>query len=87
MTVATALGWLSGLRLVAPGLDEATVVGTGIALHICYAVMCRLVAHNNGHKTNRWTVLGLIGGLWAVAVLILLPRRDAAPRPPGRPFP
>lgn len=86
MTVATALCWLSGLGLVAPGLDEPTLLGTGVALHICYAIMCRLIAHNNGYPKTLWTVLGLTAGLWAVAVLILLPRR-AAPPPPIRPFP
>jgi hypothetical protein len=87
MTVATLLGWLSGLEFVAPGLDDATLLGTALALHICYAIMCRLVAHNNGYPKNLWTALGLTAGLWAVAVLILLPRRDGAPPPPIRPFP
>jgi len=50
-------------------------------------VMCRLIAHNNGHAKNLWTVLGLIAGLWSVVVLILLPRTDGAPPPPIRPFP
>lgn len=87
MTVATALNWLSGLGLVAPGLDEPTVIGTALALHVCYAFMCRLVAHNNGYGKNLWTAVGLIGGLWAVVVLILLPRRDGSAPPPIRPFP
>jgi hypothetical protein len=37
--------------------------------------MCRLFASNNGYPKNLWTALGLVGGLWAVAVLIVLPRR------------
>jgi hypothetical protein len=87
MTVATLLAHLSGLRLVASDLDPATLVGTSIALHICYAIMCRLIAHNNGYSKTLWTLLGLIGGLWSVAVLILLPRRDGAVPPPLRPLP
>ena len=87
MTVATLLAYLSGLWLVAPDLDAGTLVGTSIALHICYAIMCRLIAHNNGYQKTLWTVLGLIAGLWTVAVLILLPRRDGALPPPVRPFP
>jgi hypothetical protein len=81
------VAYSSGLWLVAPDLDQATLLGTGLALHICYAVMCRLIAHNNGHGENLWTALGFIAGLWPVAVLILLPRRDGAPPPPIRPFP
>ena len=87
MTVATLVPYLSGLWLVAPDLDHAALLGTSLALHICYAVMCRLIAHNNGHAKNLWTALGFIAGLSTVAVLILLPRRDGAPPPPIHPFP
>ena len=83
MTLVTALSYLSGLGFVAPELAPATVVGTALALHVCDAIMCRLVAHNNGHPKTLWTALGLIAGLWAVAVLILLPRRAGAPASAG----
>ena len=46
--------------------------------------MCRLFAVNNGYPRTTWTVLGLIGGLWAVGLLILLPRRAGAPPAAGR---
>jgi hypothetical protein len=49
---------------------------------VCDAIVCRLIAHNNGYPKNLWTLLGFIAGLWAVAVLILLPPRAAAPPPP-----
>ena len=80
--LATVLGWLSGLAFVAPAMDPRAVLATAVALHICDAIMCRLVAHNNGYSRNLWTLVGLIGGLWAVAVVILLPRRDGGPVPP-----
>ena len=69
---------------MAPDLPPPTLLGTALGLHICDAIMCRLFAHNNGYPKNLWTVLGLIGGLWAVAVLILLPRRDGARAAAGR---
>jgi hypothetical protein len=70
---------------VAPDLPVPTLLGTALGLHICYAILCRLFAHNNGYPKSLWTVLGFIAGLWAVAVLIVLPRRDASPSP-GRPL-
>jgi hypothetical protein len=82
MTLATLLGYLTGLAFVAPDLELHVLLGTALALHVCDAIMCRLFAHNNGYPKNLWTLLGFIAGLWAVAVLILLPRRAAAPRPP-----
>ena len=84
MTAAVFLSYWTALRFVAPDLDFGTLAGTAIVLHVCDAIMCRLFAHNNGYPKNLWTGLGLLAGLWAVAVLILLPRRDAAPPPPGR---
>ena len=84
MTFALFLSYWTGLRFVAPDLDLATLVGTALVVHACDAIMCRLFAHNNGYSKGLWTVLGLVAGLWAVAVLILLPRRRGAPPAPGR---
>lgn len=82
MTLVTLVGYLSGLAFVAPPLEPHVLLGTALALHICDAIMCRLFAQNNGYPQNLWMLLGFIGGLWAVAVLILLPRRHVGPPPP-----
>jgi len=70
-----ALGYFTGLRLLAPDLDPATLVRTVLVVHTCDSIMCRLFAHNNGYPRNLWTLLGFVFGIWAVAVLIVLPRR------------
>jgi hypothetical protein len=74
------LGYFTGLRLLNPGLDPATLVRTVLVVHTCDAIMCRLFAHNNGYPKNLWTLLGFCFGIWAVAVLILLPNRKPARR-------
>jgi hypothetical protein len=77
------LGYFTGLHLLAPEMQLATLLPTALVVHTCDAVMCRLFAHNNRYPKNLWTVLGFVFGIWAVAVLVLLPRRpataDAAP--------
>jgi hypothetical protein len=83
MSLETLIGYWSALAFVAPPMPLPTLIGTALGLHICDAIMCRLFALNNGYPKNVWTVLGFIGGIWAVAVLILLPRRDG-PEPSGR---
>jgi hypothetical protein len=79
MSASTALSYWSGLAFVAPELPWPTLVGTVLIVHICDAIMCRLFAHNNGRPKTLWTVLGFVGGLWAVAALLLLPGRAVAP--------
>ena len=76
MTWDLLLGYFTGLRFVASQMDPATLLRTALVVHTCDSIMCRLFAHNNGYPKNLWTVLGFVFGIWAVAVLILLPRRD-----------
>jgi hypothetical protein len=69
LSVMTGFHWLN------PSLSGATLVRTVLVVHITDAILCRLFAHNNGYSKNLWTLLGLIFGLWAIAVLLLLPKR------------
>lgn len=87
MLLTTILAWSSGLRFIAPDLEPTTLFGTALAIHLTNAVVCRVLAHQNGRRRSLWTLLGLTGGLWAVAVLILLPQRGGEPSPPPRPLP
>ena len=79
MSLATFISYWTGLAFVAPGLDLPTLLGTALVLQLCNAVMCWLLASNRGYPKVPWIVLGLIGGLWAFAVLILLPQRPVPP--------
>ncbi|MBI3768178.1 MAG: hypothetical protein HY271_06725 [Deltaproteobacteria bacterium] len=81
MELALALGYLTGLRFLAPyPLDLPSVLATGAVVNTCDAIMCRLVARNNGYPPRLWTALGLVFGIWAVAVCILLPKRAESGR-------
>jgi hypothetical protein len=77
MSFASALSYWSGLAFVAPDLPGTAVAGTALAVHICDAVLCRLLAASGGRPRNPWTVVGFIGGVWAVALMLVLPRRNA----------
>jgi hypothetical protein len=84
VTWDVALGYFTGLRLFAPHIDAATLVRTVFVVHTCDAIMCRLIAHNNGYPKRLWTGLGFCFGVWAVAVLMVLPRRgNSATRQPA----
>ena len=75
MTWDVVLGYVTGLRIISPDITAATLLRTTIIVHITDAILCRLFAHNNGYSKNLWTTLGLIFGIWAVAVLLVLPKR------------
>ena len=76
MELEVVLGYLTGLRFLAPyPLDLPGVIATGAVVNTCDAIMCRLFARNNGYPIRLWTVLGFVFGLWAVAVCVLLPKR------------
>lgn len=69
------LGYFTGLRLLSPHMEPWTLVRTAVIVHVCDSIMCRLFAYNNRYPKNLWTILGFVFGIWAVAVLIVLPRR------------
>jgi hypothetical protein len=77
----TFLGVLSGLRLLRAEIPSPTLVATMIVVNICDAVMCRLFAHNNGYPKNLWTAIGLVFGIWGVAALIVIPKREKRSEP------
>ncbi len=79
--VEAFLGYLTGLRFVAGEMPLPNLIATALAINICNGIMCRLFAHNNGYPKNLWTLLGFIFGIWAVALLILLPKRGSDDRP------
>ena len=79
MSWDVALGYLTGFRWISPQLTGVTLLCTALVVHTCDAVLCRLFAHNNGYSRNLWTALGFIFGMWAVALLLVLPKRTTSP--------
>ena len=74
-----ALSAFYGLQWIAPDLDPWTTVRTLLLINTCNAVMCRVFARNDGRKQNGWTAVGFALGIWAVALLMILPK----PRKPA----
>ena len=75
----TLLGYFSGLAFFQSDIPLGTLLATMLVVNICDAVMCRLFAHNNGYPKNLWTVVGFVFGIWAVAALIVMPKREKRP--------
>ncbi len=82
----SVLGVISGLSFLQSDLPLSTLLPTMFVVNTCDAVMCRLFAHNNGYPKNLWTAVGFVGGIWGVAALIVMPKRERRPAP-GAPRP
>jgi hypothetical protein len=68
-----ALGYLTGLIFLRPEIDPTTLLRTTALVHFLDAILCRVIAGHSGRSKNRWTAAGLIFGIWALAILFLLP--------------
>jgi hypothetical protein len=69
------LGYFTGLRWLSPHIAPGVLVRTVLLIHLCDSIMCRLFAHNSGYSKKLWTALGFIFGIWAIAVMMVLPPR------------
>ena len=76
MDLQTFLAYFSGLGFLESEIPLARLLPTMLVVNICDAIMCRLFARNNGYPKNLWTVIGLVFGIWAVATLIVMPKRE-----------
>lgn len=71
-----AFGYFTGLQFVAATpLDWPTLIATGLLVNTCNAFVCRIIARNNGRPTRPWFGLGLLFGVWALAAVMLAPKR------------
>jgi hypothetical protein len=74
VSLHVALGYFTLVGLLSP--DPHTLVRTILLVHVLDALVCRVLALNNRRAKNLWTALGLLFGIWALAVLLLLPRQE-----------
>ncbi len=77
LTLAALLGALSGLHFVAPELDPATTIVTGMAMQVTHALICRFFAAQRGRSGLRWGVAGLLGGILTTTVLLVAMERES----------
>jgi hypothetical protein len=70
------LGYFSGLLFVKPELDVSTLWRTAALVHFLDAILCCVIAKYSGRSKKLWTVAGAICGIWALAVIFLLPEKN-----------
>ncbi len=72
MDFAVFLGYFTGLRFLDETIDFPALVGTTLFIHFLDGIACGLMARRNHRPPYPWVVSGLLFGIWALALLILL---------------
>jgi hypothetical protein len=70
------LGYFSGLLFIKPEMDATTLLRTAALVHLLDAILCGVIANHSNRSKAAWTVAGLLGGIWALGILFLLPTRS-----------
>ena len=78
MDIYHVLGYLTGLVFFRPEIDPTTLLHTTALVHFLDAILCRVIADHDGRPKNLWMAAGLIFGIWALAILFLLPEKRQA---------
>jgi hypothetical protein len=69
------LGYFTGLLIIKPDMAPASLLPTAALVHVLDAILCGVIANHSRRNTVGWTIGGLIGGIWALGILFLLPAR------------
>ncbi len=72
--LARIIGAVSGLTLVAPELDAASTIATGLGILLTCAIVTRILAVQRGRSAGLWFAGGLLTGFVAVTLLLILDR-------------
>lgn len=75
LDIETSIGYFTGLYMVGGKFSLPSLIVTALVVHMLDGVMCRLFARNNGYPKNLWMTLGFCFGIWAVAALLLFPKK------------
>jgi hypothetical protein len=84
-TAASILSVTSGFALLGRPLPPATVLATSIVVDLALAPLTAIIASRRGRSALGWTIAGLTLGMWALAVVLILPAADRSPEPPSYP--
>ena len=77
---ANILSLTSGFALMGNHLPPLTILMTSIVVDLALAPLTAVIASRRGRSAMGWTIAGLALGMWALAVVLVLPAANR-PRP------
>ena len=82
---AHILSVTSGFALMGYRLPPATILATSIVVDLALAPLTAVIASRRGRSALGWTFAGLTLGMWALAVVLILPASNRSHEPPSYP--
>ena len=67
------VGYFTGLLIIKPDMSSASLLPTAALVHLLDAILCGVIANHSRRSVIGWTIGGLIGGIWALGILFVLP--------------
>jgi hypothetical protein len=83
--LATILALTSGFVLARAHESAANLIATSLVLDAALAPVTAIVAARRGRSIARWSVVGFIFGVWALAWVLLIKPARRAPEADGFP--
>ncbi len=83
-TIATILGFTSGFALLGYHETTARLIATSLAVDASLAPLTAIIAARRSRSPLFWAIVGFAFGMWALACVLLMRRRnhpDYSPEP------
>ena len=81
-TIAAILGVTSGFALLGYHETTARLIATSLAVDASLAPLTAIIAARRGRSPAFWAVAGFTFGMWALACVLLVRRRNDPDYPP-----
>jgi hypothetical protein len=75
-TIAAILGFTSGFALLGYHETTARLIATSLAVNASLAPLTAIIAARRARSLAFWVVAGFAFGMWALAIVLLLSRRN-----------
>ena len=80
--IAAIIGITSGFMVLGHHETTARLIATSLAVDASLAPLTAVIAARRARSPIFWALFGFVLGMWALACVLLIPRRQHADYPP-----
>ena len=83
--IATIVGLMSGFALMRLHKAPIDMIATSLIVDAALAPLTAIIAARRGRSAMRWAIAGFAFGMWALAYVLIVAPKPAAPVRPENP--